>query len=102
MTVPSGFFVGQIGAKIILETGDDALTLAAATALKINYRRPSGTTGSWTATLEGTALAYTTTAIADLSEAGAYRLQAYGEGPGWKAPGAEVTMVVQPPIVAVA
>ena len=102
MTAPSGFFKGQVGAKIILETGDSAAILATATVLKINYLLPSGNTGAWTALLEGTALTYTTTAVTNFPEAGLYKLQAYIEGPGWKIPGDIVEMLVATPIVAIA
>lgn len=101
MAISSGFFKGQVGAKIILETGDSAAILATATVLRINYCLPSGNTGSWTAALEGTSLAYTTTAITNLSESGLYKIQAYVEGPGWKMPGEIVEMYVSAPIVAI-
>lgn len=99
MTTPSGFYVGQIGAKIILDTRDDTSLLAAATVLKINYCSPTGVKGSWVATREDTKLTYTTTAITDFAEAGTYQVQAYAEGPGWKIPGESVQMLVTAPII---
>jgi hypothetical protein len=96
----SGFFAGQIGALIRLDTQDDASLLATATKTEIYYKYPeSGTTGSWTATIDGTKLTYTTTAVGDLPEAGEYFLQTYIEGPGWKIPGKKVVMLVEEPII---
>ena len=102
MAISSGFFKGQVGAKIILETEESAAVLATATVLKINYLLPSGTSGAWTATLEGTTLTYTTTAITNFPEAGLYKIQAYIECPGLKVPGEIVEMLIDTPIVAIA
>lgn len=99
MSEPSGFFAGQVGALIRLDTQDDVALLAAATVKRILYKRPNGTTGYWTAGLDGTKLTFTTTAITDLPEAGEYTLQAYVEAPGWKVPGEKVSMIVAEPIV---
>jgi len=101
MPEESGFYEGQIGALIRLDTEDDTAYLAAATKKEIHYKRPSGTTGAWTATLDGTKLTYTTTAITDLPEHGKYIVQVYMEGPGWKLPGKEVVMIVEEPIIAI-
>lgn len=99
MIEDSGFFVGQVGALIRLDTEDSAALLAVATKKEIHYRRPeSGTTGAWTASLDGTKLTYLTTLITDLPEAGDYLVQAYIEGPGWKVPGKITTLRVLDPV----
>lgn len=91
----SGFHKGQVGALIRLDTEDDPLFLAAASKKEIHYRQPgTGTTGAWTASLDGTKLTFTTTAVTDLPAAGEYLLQAYLEGTGWKLHGAVVSMLV--------
>lgn len=98
MAANSGFFLGQIGATISLDTEDDAAVLAAATKLEIHYQTPTGTVITKTASRSGTVLSYTTTSVDDLPEAGEYTVQAYGEGSGWKIPGAKVTMIVEEPL----
>jgi hypothetical protein len=99
MPEESGFFVGQVGAQIRLETNDDAAILATATTLEIHYQRPeSGDTGAWAATLDGTELVYTTISASDLPEAGVYKVQSHTEGPGWITPGKIATMYVREPL----
>jgi len=98
----SGFFIGQIGASIRLDTEDTAALLAAATTLEIHYRLPkTGATGIWTATLSGTKVVYTTTAITDLPLAGTYIIQSYLEGPGWALKGRKVDMIIAEPLIAI-
>jgi len=100
MAERSGLFAGQVGALIRLDTQDDTDLLAAATRLEIHYKLPeSGATGTWTATLSGTKLTYTTTESSDLPEVGEYILQAYLEGAGWKIPGRKVAMLVEKPVI---
>lgn len=102
MPPDSGFFVGQIGAQIRLDTQDDLSLLAAATTKQIWYKRPdTGVTGAWTASLDGTVLVFTTTAITDLPVAGEYKLQVYLEAPGYKTVGKIVSMVVEEPVKAI-
>lgn len=100
MAVKSGFFVGQIGAKIQLDTSDDATLLAAATVKRIKYKTPeTGTTGYWEAALEGTKLTYTTTAATDLPESGVYKLQVFlSQLPNWAAHGSIASVEVEEPI----
>jgi len=99
MVAESGFFIGQIGAQIRLDTEDDPALLAAATTKEIWYKRPhTGGTGAWTATLSGTKLVFTTTAVTDLPVAGEYVLQAYLAGTGWKLTGKKVVMFVDEPV----
>lgn len=103
MPPDSGFFVGQVGAQIRLDTLDDPTLLAAATTKEIWYERPAtGTTGAWPASLDGTKLVYTTLAITDLPEEGEYKLQVYLAAPGWKVTGKIVSMVVNEPLKAIA
>lgn len=99
MPPDSGFFIGQVGAQIRLDTEDDPARLAEATTKEIWYRRPeTGTTGAWTASLDGTVLVYTTLAIGDLPENGEYKLQVYLAGPGFKVTGKIVSMYVDEPV----
>ena len=66
--------------QIILSVGVD---IAAATVMRIKYRRPDGYSSYWTATASGTtAITYTTDAD-DLAQAGEWQLQAYVENT-WK------------------
>jgi len=102
MSEESGFYKGQVGALIRLDTLDSTALLAVATKKEIHYQRPSGAVGAWTAALDGTKLTFTTTLITDLPESGRYILQAYIEGTGWKVPGGRTTMVVGEPIKAIA
>ena len=70
---------GDIGTLIKIDLGED---ISAATVLKIKYRKPSGTVGQWDAVIYGTtAVAFITTLITDLNEAGPWVLQAYVEIP---------------------
>jgi hypothetical protein len=98
MPATSGFFKGQIGATISLDTEDDVELLAVATKLEIHYRTPSGIVKTKTASRDGTVLSYVTTATTDFPEAGDYIVQVYVEGTGWKMPGAKVTMRVEEPL----
>lgn len=103
MPSDSGFYIGQIGATIRLDTEDDVTLLNAATLKQIWFKQPTtGTTGAWTATLSGTKFVYTTTAISDLPVAGEYKVQTYVEGAGYKIPGKVVSMVVNEPVKAIA
>jgi hypothetical protein len=44
----------------------------------INYKKPSGTTGQWSGTVEGTTeIRYTTVVDTDLDEPGVWEFQAY-------------------------
>ena len=66
-------YINQSLLRIELDTTVD---LTSASALRINYRKPSGTTGFWTATADGTKVVYEVTG-GDLNEAGKWRLQAF-------------------------
>lgn len=64
-------YKGQSLVKIILETGQ---SLSAATLTEILYKKPDGAKGSWTATVNGTALEYNVQA-GDLDQEGIWSLQ---------------------------
>jgi hypothetical protein len=71
----------DIGVQFQLNTG---INIATATTANIHYRKPSGTTGSFTgATASGTHVVYTTTDATQLDEAGVWELQAYVVTPSW-------------------
>lgn len=61
------------GTVIDLDAGEDIST---ATSLKIYYTKPSGATGFWTASLQGTSQLRYTTDSNDIDEAGVWTLQA--------------------------
>lgn len=96
----SGFHKGQVGALIRLDTEDDPLFLAAASKKEIHVFQPDGTTKKWTASLDGTKLTFTTTAITDLPYSGRYVLQSYIEGTGWKLHGERVELIVGETLIA--
>jgi len=79
----SKVYIGDIGTKIRLDAGE---SIADATLLRIYYKKPSGATGYWTATLEGTRYATYTTLLSsddDLDESGNWEVQLYVESPDW-------------------
>jgi hypothetical protein len=66
---------GQIGAIIRLTSDFD---LSSADTIFIRYRKPDGSTGQWTATLNGTTnIQYTTTDADDLDVPGEWTFQGY-------------------------
>jgi hypothetical protein len=65
--------VGQSNVAIRLDTETD---LTGATAPKILYQRPDGTTGEWDATVEGTFIVRPASPSAPFDMAGLWRLQA--------------------------
>jgi hypothetical protein len=83
-------YVAQVGASIELDTQDEIAILGTATTLKIKFRRPDGISGAWDVVRSGSVLKYQTTAPSDLPIAGVWKLQAYGEGNGWKIRGETV------------
>lgn len=64
-------YLNQSLLTLELETGVD---LSTASSVRINYRKPSGTTGYWSATGTGTKATYNVQ-VGDLNEAGTWRLQ---------------------------
>ena len=67
--------VGDIGAIIGVDLAG-TVNLAIATAQTIKYRKPSGEEGTWTGTVNGEIVQYTTTAAGDIDEYGVWYLQA--------------------------
>lgn len=72
-----GLQVGEVGVKIVLDTGIDLTT---ATGQTITYRKPNGVEDSFPAAVESPAtdgkISYTTTAADDLDVAGIWIFQA--------------------------
>jgi hypothetical protein len=66
-------YVGDARVRITLETGID---ISSAPELAIAFQRPDGTSGVWTAQLDGTEDMYVVTEPDTLDQAGAWRLQA--------------------------
>ncbi len=64
------FFTGT-NVNIILDTG---INVASASSAKINYKKPSGATGSWTASVSGNNVTYETL-VSDINESGIWMLQ---------------------------
>jgi hypothetical protein len=80
-------FVGDVGTKIRLDAGQD---ISSASLIQLKYKKPSGETGTWTGTLEGTDYAYYITQAAsepDLDENGRWQIQLYVELPTWQGHG---------------
>jgi hypothetical protein len=69
-------YVGQSYITLIVNTGID---LAAASAVRVNYRKPSGVGGYWPATsVSGNSIYYDFDS-GDLDESGLWSVQAYAE-----------------------
>jgi hypothetical protein len=73
--------VGDIGFQIIFDTGED---LAGATVHNLIFLKPGGSIVTFSGTIDGTTLKYTTTAATDLDIMGTWSVQAYVEMSGWK------------------
>jgi hypothetical protein len=71
--------VGDIGVLITFKTRED---LSTATTHDLDYKKPDGTTGTWTATVSGSDLLYTSIA-GDFNQAGPYEVQAHVITPTW-------------------
>ncbi len=85
---------GDVGTAIDCNMRIDVST---ATLRQIKYRKPSGATGLWPATVQGTQiLRYITLAASDVDEAGAWQFQPYVEkADGRKVHGRMQTVVVE-------
>ena len=75
-------YVGAVGLDIIC---DAETSLTGASAVSIKYKKPSGTTGTWTGAIVSSQSGPTygvgyTTSIGDLDEAGVWKLTPYIEG----------------------
>lgn len=78
------------GTQIKLDTKTD---LTNAIVTKIKFAKPSGTSGSWSATVSEELIVHTT-GSADLDELGFWVLQSYVEFPSWKGHGKKATIEV--------
>lgn len=85
-------FKGDVGTVITIDMQED---ISNATVTEIEYKKPSGTCGTWTATIEGTDSIKYTTVSGDLDEAGDWELQPYIDLPGWEGRGTAVTLDVE-------
>ncbi len=77
----SKIYKNDIGQTITLEAGQD---ISSATLLQLKYKKPDGTTGTWTGTLVGVDAAYYTTVLNDLDQTGNWEIQLYMEMGGAK------------------
>lgn len=73
--------VGDVGTVIRVEPSDDT-DLSGASSAEIRYKKPSGATGAWTASIVSDGVQYTTT-TGDIDEAGTWYLQAYVDLGSW-------------------
>jgi len=71
------------------------IDLTTSTVRQIKYRKPSGTTGVWTAALQGAQSLRYLTLLGDVDEAGPWQFQPYAEKPGWKGHGRMQTVIVE-------
>ena len=69
-------YKGDIGQQIVLEAGQD---ISAASLLQMKYKKPDGSTGTWTATLTGVDSVYYNTLADDLDQTGNWEIQLYIE-----------------------
>lgn len=73
---------------------DKTSSIEGATSTTITYQKPSGTTGSWPATVvDGRYLQYQTVA-GDIDEAGTWKFQAYLTLGGWIGHGETATQTI--------
>jgi len=84
-------YVGDVGTVITLDAG--TFSLATATDPVINYRKPSGETGQWSAGITDNKVEYTTIAD-DIDEVGKWLLQAQVTISSWTGSSSTVTMDV--------
>ena len=81
---------GDIGTIIKLDTDID---VSAAIDSRIDYKKPNGDTGSWTASTSTTFVQYTLTS-GDLDMVGKWELQAYVDLTTWQGRSSIVTIPV--------
>lgn len=86
------------GQSLLTITLDCGTSVASATTSRILYRKPSGTTGYWTATASGTELSYTLV-DGDIDESGVWQIQAYAVIGGKKAYGEIINKQFNEPII---
>jgi len=77
---------GDIGTKILVDLTEDLTGFVSGI---IYYKKPGGTTASWTALREGVTnkIYFVTTAITDLDTVGTWCLQSYVDLGTWKGHG---------------
>ena len=88
-------YLGDVGTEIIIDCG---APISAATKCEIKFSRPSGTTGTWIATLKTTTSISYVTQADDIDELGLWWVQAYIETPAWKLYGKATTIEVLSPL----
>lgn len=81
-----------IKSGIVTLSLDTEIDISAATVKKILYKKPSGVTGEWTATVVSTSLTYNLTNT-DIDQPGVWQFQTYIEIAGKKGYGAIVEQV---------
>lgn len=88
------YYKGQSLLDITLDTGYD---LSISSSHKILYRAPSGKTGAWDATVDGTKLKYSVVE-GDINEVGLWSFQTYIIVSGRDAHGSIVQILIDKPI----
>ncbi len=83
----------QIGVRLELETSSD---LSGVTTAEIKYKKPDGTKGVWSATVDGSKLYYITEA-GDLDKRGVLQVQAHVVGTGFDLLGETAEVQIHPP-----
>jgi len=83
-------YVGEIGTSIVLDTG---ITLTGASVIRINYRKPDGTTGYWAGSIADLTKISYTLAASNIDQSGTWSFQAYAEVSGGKWSGETVDIV---------
>jgi len=90
--MPNKVIKGDKGTVILLDAGTSLTTQS---KLEIHYKKPSGVTGEWAATVYASDFAKFTTASDSLDEAGVWTLYIYTElAGGWEGRGEAVGMKV--------
>jgi hypothetical protein len=89
-------YVGTFGTRIEI-VGQDSLDLSGAVSAQINFVKPGGTSGSWTATVVDNVVRYTTDAD-DLDEAGTWQIQAFVDLGTWRGYSTIESFTVEEPL----
>lgn len=85
--------LGDVGTAIRISLAG-SMDLSTAVAQTIRYRKPSGDTGEWTATVVGDTVEYITVA-GDIDEAGVWYIQAYVDLTTWQGTSKAVSLRVE-------
>lgn len=84
------YYEGSIGLTITLDTTVD---LTGATIIEIHYKKPSGATGEWTASVTDTTKVQYATVDGDIDESGTWEFLAYVKtAGGFEGPGEPVSV----------